>query len=135
MAGTYRGDLPPQRWGILDVAAQVFSPFGAFKTQRDLPYVGTEYVGLFWEHDFSTVPFELIALRSLARRSIGLTIFGAHGRTWHGAASIHHPAPDRFHHEIGLALTHLFGYPLRLDFTWRLDEPGFFTGFGFVHRF
>ncbi len=138
-AGAVRGDAPPQRFGVLDVSIGAFKPFGAFKTRRGLPYEGSSHLGLFWTHDFSTVPFEWLGLWTLAERGIGLSMHGGHGRTWTSdparAALTYAPnVPDRFHHELGISLTHLFHFPIQVDFTWRLDQPGFFVGLGWMKR-
>ena len=34
------------------------------------------------------------------------------------------------HHEVGISLIEPFGVPLRLDTSYRFDQPGFYIGFG-----
>ncbi|MEM1128299.1 MAG: carboxypeptidase-like regulatory domain-containing protein [Bacteroidota bacterium] len=122
-AATFRGDLPPQRWAALDGTLGLFGGFGAFRSRRDRPYVGTQALGFFWAHDFTTVPFEAVRLQPFVDAQMGLRLFGGHGTTWLGGRS-------QTHHEIGLSLTNLAGTPLRLDLTRRLDQPGWFFGLG-----
>lgn len=134
-AGTGTGTLPVQRLGLLDNRLGPFSTFGAFRSGPQRPYAGTYYAGIFWEHDFTTVPFEWLGLRPLVARQMGVVLFGSHGRTRVDPGrvdALYAPphAPSGWHHEAGLALTNLFGTPLRLDLTYRLDEPGFVVGIG-----
>jgi hypothetical protein len=136
-AGTSTGSLPVQRAGILDVSVGPLSPFGTFRSTHNRPYEGDSYLGLFWEHNFKTVPFEFLGLWGLARRGVGLVIFGAHGRTWIDddwrQIDGYSPRDMRsFHHELGasLLLYHLF----RVDVTRRLDRSGWSAGVG-IARF
>ncbi len=134
VGGTYSGRLPLQRFGIIDAALGGVTPFGSFKTIRSNPYEGESYLGLFWEHNFRTVPFELLGLHELAKKGLGIIVFGAHGRTW-----IHHQrlaelrqgfSPkyfDGFQNELGLSLNGLFGI-LRLDVAKNLNQPNLYFG-------
>ena len=108
--------------------------FGGFRTRVERPYEGEKVLGMFWEHNFRTVPFELIGWRWAAERNIGLIVHGGHGRTWFADRMLLDYAPqytDGFHHEIGVSINGLFDL-FRLDFTKRLDAPGFFVSVGFV---
>jgi len=134
-AGTYKGTLPVQRLGVLDGSLGPFGTLGVFRALRGRPYEGEQYVGAFWEHDFSTLPFEWAGLNFLVNRNTGLRVFGAHGRTWISDDRLQQmtfvpPSARTFHHEVGLSLTNIFGSPIRFDVTYRLDRPGFFLGFG-----
>lgn len=139
VGGTFTGSLPVQRFGILDVSLGAFSPFGTFKSLRGFPLDGEKYLAVFWEHNFRTIPFEILGLRSLAKRDLGIIIHGASGRTWIDPARLSSLtyAPryqDSFRHEIGLSLNGLFGM-IRLDYTRRLDKAGDYLGFGFKRFF
>ena len=136
----FSGTLPPQRFGIVDGSLGPFSTFGTLKALREPPYEGERTLGLFWEHDFQTVPFEALGLRAFVERGMGVRLFGGHARTWLdadrlAALSFTPRYQDQFHHELGLALTNIWGTPLRLDFTYRIDKPGFFVGFGLSRMF
>ena len=131
VAGTATGELPPQRFGVLDVGLGPFSPFGAFRSVRGRPYEGEGHAALFWEHNFKTVPFEMLGLWGLVRRGFGLVVHGASGRTWIPLERRVVPgyAPryvDGFHHELGASLIayHLF----RFDVAKRLDRGGWGVG-------
>jgi len=138
--GAARGTLPPQRFGVVDGSLGPFGTLGTLRTLRQQPYEGERYLGLFWEHDFRTVPFEALGLLPFVERDMGFRLFGGHGRAWIDAERLPTLAftprtPDRFHHELGLAFTNLWGTPLRLDVGYRLDRPGFFVGFGLSRLF
>ena len=103
------------------------------------PYEGEKYAGLFWEHNFRTVPLEIIGLGSLARRNIGVIIYGASSKSWVAEETLQSLSfapvvPDKFHHEIGIAVNGLLDL-FRLDFTQRLDESEFYVGIGFSRLF
>ncbi len=139
---TSTGDLPLQRFGFLSARTIGFTNFGTFKSLDERPYEGQHHLALFWEHNFRTLPFEILGLRSLAEKGIYLSIHGGHGRTWIDAdrlteiQGVFEPMyQDRLHHEIGLSVHNLFGFPIRLDLTQRLDKKGFFVGFGAARVF
>ncbi|MYB59105.1 MAG: carboxypeptidase-like regulatory domain-containing protein [Gemmatimonadetes bacterium] len=136
VGSAFTGTLPRQCFEILDLGVLLsrVSIFGGFRTRVDRPYEGEKVLGMFWEHNFRTVPFELIGWRWAAERNIGLIVHGGHGRTWFGDLTLLDYAPqytDGFHHELGVSINGLFNL-FRLDFTKRLDAPGFFVSVGFV---
>ena len=138
-AGTSSGSLPPQRFGTLDGALQIFAPFPSFKSLIGKAYEGEKYFGIFWEHNFRTLPFEIIGWRQLAQKNIGIILHGASGRTWieeeHQENLSYQPVyQDRFHHEIGLSVNGLLNF-FRIDFTQRLDKPEFYAGFSLSRLF
>jgi hypothetical protein len=131
VAGTATGELPPQRFDVLDVALGPFTPFGGFRSLRGRPYEGEQHAALFWEHNFRSVPFEMLGLWGLVRRGFGMVIHGGSGRTWLAAERRailgYNPRyADGFHHELGVSLLayHLF----RFDVTKRLDRSGWGVG-------
>ena len=135
VGSAFTGTLPRQRFEILDTwLLGGISTFGGFRTRVDRPYEGERVLGVFWEHHFRTVPFELLGWRWAAERNIGLTIHGGHGRTWFGDRTLagldYEPQYlDGFHHELGASINGLF-YLFRMDFTVRLDAPGVYVGAG-----
>ncbi len=136
VGSAFLGTLPRQRFEILDLGVLLsrVSIFGGFRTRVERPYEGEKVLGVFWEHNFRTVPFELIGWRWAAERNIGLIVHGGHGRTWFGDRALLDYAPqytDGFHHELGVSINGLFNL-FRLDFSKRLDAPGFFVSVGFV---
>ncbi|MBL7995661.1 hypothetical protein JNM05_09845, partial [bacterium] len=139
IGGTYTGRLPLQRLSALDGSLQAFTPFGAFKTLRGKPYEGEKYMGIFWEHNFRTIPFELIGLQSIAKSGVGVILHGASGRTWISKERLrdlgYQPGyTNHFHHEIGWSLSGLFGF-FRIDTALRLDRKGFYAGGSFARVF
>jgi hypothetical protein len=142
MAGTSTGDVPLQRLGLVDASMGVYSPFGVLKTLRGRPYQGDEHVGLFWEHNFRTVPFEALGLDVLAERSWNLIVFGGHARTWadlpEGSPTVDVAVPvivpEQWHHEVGVSLSGLGGI-FRVDVATRLDAPAWTVGLGAARVF
>ncbi|MGD9898991.1 MAG: DUF5686 family protein [Calditrichaceae bacterium] len=132
--GVSDGELPVQRFGILDAGLSIFSPFAAFRSVRNSPYEGEDYLALFWEHNFRTVPFELIGLRFLADRNIGILLHGAHGSTHISdqrkkSLDDHYNETGGIHHELGISVNGLLGL-FRMDITKQLDTKDFYVGFG-----
>ena len=139
VGGLTSGTVPIQRFGILDGALGVFGPFGSFKSLRSLPLEGEEYVGLFWELNLRTVPFEIVGLDGVARNNIGLIIHGASGRTWISDDRLseleYSPRyKDSFHNELGLSLNGIWGF-FRLDLTADLDDGTIYGGIGVARMF
>ncbi|MEJ2544701.1 MAG: hypothetical protein P8Y99_11595 [Calditrichaceae bacterium] len=139
MGGYSTGDLPIQRYGALEGNLFAFTPFGGFRTLNGQVYRGEKYAALMWEHNFRTVPFELIGLRYLAKKGIGIIMHGAHGRTWIDKDSlwkqdINYLYTDKIHHEIGLSINGIFDF-LRFDMTQRLDQKAFYIGLSFARMF
>ncbi len=139
VAGTASGNLPPQRFGILDGTLLGFSPFGTFHSLSGRPYEGEKYLAVFAEHNFRTVPFELLGLRAFARRNWGIILHGAAGQSWISAKTPRRldfipRYPQDVHSELGISLNGLFGL-FRLDFTRRLDEPAYFIGISAARLF
>ena len=138
VAGVSTGRVPVQRLGSMDVRMGALSPFGVFRTLRR-QQEGEKYVGFFWEHNFRTLPFELLGLRGLAKKGYGILLHGASGRTWisdRRRETLTHEFLylEDFHHEIGLSLNGVLGL-FRIDFTKRLGSPDVFVGFSLARIF
>ncbi len=133
VAGASSGAPPIQRLGSLDVSRGALSPFGAFRTLRGRSVEGETYWGIFWEHNFRTVPFEVIGLRGLAERGWSILVHGASGRAWlsdqsRAAYGEFVRTLEEVHHEVGLSLSGILGF-IRLDVTRRLTgRVGMFVG-------
>jgi len=133
------GTPPVQKFSGIDGTLVFFSPYGTFRTLAGRHYSGEDVAALFWEHNFRTVPFEILGLDYLAKKGVSVIIHGAHGRTWidnkqKSALSPMLDFSDRTHHETGISINNLFGI-LRIDGTWRLDRPGFYIGIGLARFF
>ncbi|REL24860.1 carboxypeptidase-like regulatory domain-containing protein [Rhodohalobacter sp. SW132] len=134
-AGYTFGDLPPQQLGILDGPMGIFSPFGTIKTRGDGPYEGSRFWTLIAEHNFRSIPFELIGLNWFADKGWGIILFG--GAVYSETQPIYDflpVTPDGVHTEAGISLNSIFGI-LRLDFALRLDAPGSFVGISIPRYF
>lgn len=139
-AGTFSGDLPYQKMGIIDGAIGVLGPYGILRAARDRPYEGEQYIALHAEHNFRTIPFEAIGLQPLVDRNIGFILFGGAARTW-GPDDI--PAQsepyipngtDGVHWEVGASLNGILGL-FRVDFATRIDQPAFLVNIGVARLF
>lgn len=138
-AGTYSGDLPFQKNGIVDVSLGHTSTFGTLKAAQGRPYEGKSYFSLIAEHNFRTIPFELIGLRPLVERNIGLILFGGVARTWPNYVSTPESSylprtTNGTHWEAGVSLNSILGL-FRVDFATRLDEPAFQINIGIARLF
>lgn len=126
--GKVWGDAPIQRLGIVD-GSSTLTTFGALKTNDHPPYTGEEWGLVAWEHTFRTVPFERLGWDWAVRRHWSVILTGGHGWSQSdralGAGRLH--LGGSWHHEAGISLSGLFT-ALRVDTSWRLDEPGFRIG-------
>ena len=140
-AGTFSGDLPFQKLGIVDGAIGLLSPYGILRAARGRPYEGEQYIALHAEHNFRTVPFEAIGLQPLVDRDIGLILFGGAARTWgpdtipqQSFAGYTPNGTDGIHWEVGASLNGILGL-FRLDFAARIDEPALLVNIGLARFF
>ena len=140
-AATSSGDLPLQRQWAVDGSVEIFSRFGVLRTKEVAPYRGEHALAFFWEHNFKTVPFELLGMERLADNALNLIIYGGHGRTWIDdtgnaplSESLFLNESGGWHSELGISLSGLFTL-FRIDFTTRLDEPGYHIGIGTARIF
>ncbi|MCH8496810.1 MAG: hypothetical protein LAT57_14415, partial [Balneolales bacterium] len=122
--GAALGDLPLQHMHSIDTSIRYFTPFGGLRAAQGVPIRSDRQLSLSWEHNFRTIPFEIIGFDAPVRKGIGFIVHGAHAYQ-HQAAQF--PSGDTYHHEIGLSLNGLFSV-LRIDATARIDRPGFFLG-------
>jgi hypothetical protein len=139
VAGTTLGTEPLHRLHGLDVALGRFSPFGTFRTAGNLPVLSTELAALHWEHNFRTIPFELIGLQSVAKKGVGIIVYGSHGvhkvekqRLWSTGRPGSFDKDD--YHELGMSVNGLFSL-LRLDLARQLNGNGYFIGFSIARVF
>jgi type IV secretory pathway VirB3-like protein len=142
-AGTYLGDLPVQKNGVLDASLGVYSPFGVFKTKTFTPYEGASYASIYAEHNFRSIPLEAMGWRSAGKKGLSLIVFGGAGKTWdsHDQTLFIQQVPGSLlkgtngvHTEVGFSLSNLFSL-FRIDFAYRLDEPGFYPGISLSRLF
>lgn len=135
-AGTYLGDLPVQENGTLDVALGYFTPFGAFRSRRYVPYQGGSYAAVNMEHNFRSVPFEMLGWLNAPKTGLSIIAFGGVGKTWNSTENLNRfniVSTQDIHAEVGLSLSNVFSL-FRLDLAFRIDDPGFYPGIS-VARF
>lgn len=126
--GTYSGDLPPQKWGVVDGTIGTTAPYGVMKTIRNRPYQGQQYLAINTEHNFRTIPFEIIGLQALTDRNISFIVFGGMAKTWLpndnflSQSGLQPRKTNGTHWEVGASLNGIMGL-FRLDLATRLDQP------------
>ena len=130
VAGTYAGELPLQKYGALDVSLGCFNTFGSFKSLGNYPYEGEKYFGVFWEHNFRTLPFEIFGISSIAKSGVEIILHGALGRTWIDGEKLKQldytpNYMNSYSHEIGISLNKLLKI-FRIDFTYSLDKNEYY---------
>ena len=127
-AGTYAGDLPLQRRFAVDGRVLGLAPFGTMKTLGGRPLAGRRYMAGFWEHDFRSVPFEILGWDGAADAGLSLFVGGGHAAVDTGFGTAQH-------HEISLGLSGGFVLPVRADVSFRLDAPGVAVGLSVARIF
>ncbi|MBO6792936.1 MAG: carboxypeptidase-like regulatory domain-containing protein [Balneolaceae bacterium] len=135
-AGTFIGELPVQKNGAIDAALGYFTPFGAFRSKRYVPYEGASFAAIHAEHNFRSTPFEFLGIPNAAKSGISLITFGGIGQTWLpekqkqfflsnlGYLPSNAETP---HAEVGVSISNIFSL-FRIDLAYRIDEPGFYPG-------
>ncbi|MCH8567155.1 MAG: DUF5686 and carboxypeptidase regulatory-like domain-containing protein [Balneolales bacterium] len=130
---THTGDLPPQRWGGLDGHLGPLTVFGGLRSAGNKIHSGDHGLGVFWEHNFRTVPFELLGMQRLARTGLGILVHGASGKVWapedafySSGLAVTSPF-NSWRHEAGVSLNNIFSI-FRIDAGLRLDQPGYYLG-------
>ncbi len=128
-AGYAFGELPSQRFGTVDGVISRFTPFSSLKTRNGIPYEGDRYWVLSAEHNFRSIPFELLGLRALSDRGWGIILFGGAGYSEVNRDNLTFEpmVSEDIHTEAGISLNSIFGI-LRLDFAKRLDRRGNYIG-------
>lgn len=142
-AGLAQGRLPYQHLFTIEPTTLSFAPFGILKTLPLFPYEGDRFWRLYAEHDFKSIPFEMVGLWGISKKGLGLILFGGAANSW-----ISDPATkmefqsltpilresDGVHYETGVSLNGIFSI-MRLDAAWRLDQPDFRLTLGIARYF
>ena len=136
-ATTYTGDLPLQRFSIIDGSLLSYSPFGIFKTFYNKPLEGEKKFAFFYEHNFKSIPFEMLGLKYFARNKYELILHCASGRTWidqdrlNNIKNTYKPIyKNEFQNEVGIGIMMKFQFfSVRLDATRNLNIQKNYTGF------
>jgi hypothetical protein len=136
-AGTYLGDPPVQKNGALDASFGYLTPFGAFKSKRYIPYQGASYFAVNAEHNFRSVPLEILGWRNAPKTGLSIIAFGGVGKTWNTTDNLNQfivTGTDDLHLEVGGSLSNIFNL-FRVDLAFRLDDPGFYPGVSLARFF
>jgi len=117
LASDHGRQLPPQRAFILEGGISIFHGGGTLYTRRGLPYIGNSFALGNWEHNFRTLPFEKIGLRSLVNRNLNVIVFGGHAFI-RGA----NPKNNDWvrHNELGVSVSGI-GAVLRINLAYRME--------------
>jgi hypothetical protein len=138
--GTYSGDLPPQKWGIIDGTIGSTAPYGVMKTIRNRPYQGQQYLSINVEHNFRTIPFELLGLRPLVNNNIGFIVFAGAAKTWLHSdnflsqSGFQPRQTNGTHWEVGASLNGILGL-IRLDMATRINQPAILVNISLARLF
>jgi len=111
-------NLPPQRTFIVEGSLSLYHWGGSLNTLSGLPYQGNGVVFGYWEHNFRTLPFELIGLGSTFNKGLSIILFGGHAFI-RGTQS--HRNDWMHHHELGASLNGLLGI-IRLNLAYQISE-------------
>lgn len=142
-AGTFIGELPVQKNGTIDASLGYYTPFGAFKSKRFVPYEGASYVALHAEHNFRSVPLEALGIPNAAKNGLSIIAFGGVGKTWMPDRQYNFflndlgylpSSTEQIHAEVGLSLSNIFSL-FRVDVAYRIDEPGIYPGISLSRMF
>ncbi len=143
IAGGVYGDPPAQKHVMLEGCALCsFSKFGTFRSLRPLPLEGEKYTAIFAEHNFRTLPFELLGLNFIAALDLEIIVYGAAGRTWFSEEKLNTLSYipsyyDGLTSEVGFSINKVIPlFPIaRLDFTYNNQNKNFYMGFGIAKMF
>ncbi len=135
--GTYLGDLPLQKYGALDASFGYFTPFGAFKSKRYIPYAGASYFAVNAEHNFRSVPLEMLGWRNAPKTGLSIIAFGGVGKTWvpsQHEGRVGYLETGDLHLEVGGSISNIFNL-FRFDLAFRIDDPGIYPGVSIARFF
>ncbi len=111
-------ELPPQRSFIVEGGIAAYHWGGALYTLRGLPYRGNGIVFGHWEHNFRTLPFEVLGMRSFVNNGLSIIAFGGHAFI-RGAQRANNDWIR--HNELGVSVSGILGI-IRVNLAYRLGE-------------
>ena len=134
--GISKGDLPLEYMYMIDTRIGHFSPFGTLKTAGSRPLLCDQYMMLAVEHNMITVPFEILGLKFLARRNVGIVLNYTTLRTWLSNKNMnkYHLKGGDTYHEIGISLNNIFNF-IRLDYFHSLSSNAYYYGISITRFF
>ncbi len=133
------GNIPVQCIRVADVRMAGFTPFGVFKTLGSRTWRNGNYISLFWEHNFRTIPFEIIGFKGLAKTGIEIIVHGASAKFWKGESKLFSDFTSQkylnnIQSEIGFSINKVFNF-FRIDFTKNLNRDDYFIGLSVARMF
>ncbi|MEP2446408.1 MAG: carboxypeptidase-like regulatory domain-containing protein, partial [Balneola sp.] len=112
-------------------------PFGAFRSKRYIPYQGASYFAVNAEHNFRSVPLEILGWRNAPQTGLSIIAFGGIGKTWNSNSAMNQfgvTGTDDLHLEVGGSVSNIFSL-FRFDLAFRLDDPGLYPGISIARFF
>ena len=123
--------LPPQRSFIVEGGTTIYHWGGSLYSLQGLPYQGDGIVFGHWEHNFRTLPFEMLGLQWMVNQGYNVLVFGGHAFVRDTRSR-----GDQWidHNEIGVSLSGLFGV-MRFDLAYRIGENQFYPAISVARIF
>ncbi len=136
-AGYGSSALPLQRAFMVDSSVGSYAGPGMLRSVGGRPFEGDDMIAFFWAHNFRTMPFEMLKLRSLVKGGYSIILFGGHATTWlpdvdfpdADADAIRRLGTRGIYHELGFSLAGIMGW-LRLDVAAGLGRSSVRMGLG-----
>ena len=120
LAGFATLKAPIEQWHVAEGSMGPIGTLGTLRTVRNRRLIGRHMAGIYWEHDFRSLPFEILRIRPLVDQKVSMRF---------GAAHVY--VNDRWTHEITLSIAR---FPLRVDLSRRIRQPGLFVSIGLAGR-
>jgi len=125
--GTFRGTVPPQKFWVVDLDAQLVDKVTYFYTMRDHNFYGSRVLSVYAQHDFGTRLFKKSHLPLIEKIPYHLSVHG--GAFWTDfRGNAPQPGDDLLppaiaaYSELGFGLTGFLPLGLGLNFTWQLSH-------------
>jgi hypothetical protein len=120
LAGFTTSKAPVEQWHVAEGSMGPIGALGTLRTVRNRRLIGRHVAGIYWEHDFRSLLFELLRVRPLVDQKVSTRIGAAHVYVNGG-----------WIHEITLSISRV---PLRVDLSRRIRQPGLFVSIGLAGR-
>ncbi len=124
LAGMSSGDLPIQRVHVLESQLDGFDASGTLRGLQQREFGGDEYAVLSLEHNFRSLPFLLLNIPYLYKRSIEIILHVGTARSWanQNSTRLYIQQTPGWYSEMGIGISRILGL-LRIDITRRFTPP------------